>query len=295
LRAGGGRNRSDAFSADHRSGQIFARKKGFDRFVKRFPVLMYHAVSRVEGRLRPLGVSPELLSEQLSLLHQERYLLTGLTEALELVDRQPELKVIALTFDDAYVDFLESAVPVLATLKARATLYVPTAYVGSAASWLGPDASAMTQILDWHQLRECAESGSVEIGSHGHTHAQLDILQDDSLAAETSGSRALLEDELQVPVRSFCYPHGYHSRDVRAAVSAAGFESACEVGRRLRSDEHRLTISRLAVGPSDDPSKLLRNVVSGGPMLVPTVKRALQPAWRQVRRTGIARSRMAVA
>lgn len=249
----------------------------------RLPVLMYHAVQSVSGRLRNLGVPPRLLAAQLHRLRAEGYRLVGLTEALRMTHDSPRPRVVALTFDDAYADFLTAAVPVLTELEARATLYVPTGHVGGPASWLGSDGAALPRLLTWLELRECV-AARVEIGSHSITHPQLDTLPLLALEHEVRDSRRRLQEALGVSVESFCYPHGYHSALVRSVVRSAGYDNACEVGRRLRSERHRHAISRLAVGPAHTAERLSNEVRNGGPLVVPVVKRALQPAWRQVRR-----------
>ncbi|HEV7937422.1 MAG TPA: polysaccharide deacetylase family protein [Solirubrobacteraceae bacterium] len=251
--------------------------------MKLFPVLMYHSISRTSGPLRKLGVSPELLADQLGLLRSHGYELVGLTEALELTAIDPFRAVVALTFDDGYRDFLDAAVPALEAVGARATLYVPTRFIGGTADWLGTEAHSLPPLLSWSELRDCVDTGCVEIGSHSHTHSQLDTLPVRELHTEIVQSKMLLEDGLQVPVKSFCYPHGYHSRPVREAVRGAEYDNACEVGRRLRTAQHRWTVSRLAVEPQHAPKRVLSDVASGGPLVVPRAKRALQPAWRRVR------------
>jgi peptidoglycan/xylan/chitin deacetylase (PgdA/CDA1 family) len=251
--------------------------------VRLLPVLMYHSISVPRQRLRKLRVPPELLADQLAALRSRGYELTGLTEALELTARNPARAVVALTFDDGYRDFLDAAVPVLESAGARATLYVPTAYVGDAARWLRAAARSLPALLSWSELLDCVDAGCVEIGSHGHTHAQLDTLPGAELRTEIVDSKLILEDRLQVAVRSFCYPHGYHSREVRAAVRNAAYDNACEVGRRLRSARQRFCISRLAVDSRHPPARVLRDVARGGPVLGPRAKRALQPTWRHIR------------
>jgi peptidoglycan/xylan/chitin deacetylase (PgdA/CDA1 family) len=255
--------------------------------MKVFPVLMYHSISRASGPLRKLGVSPELLADQLGLLRSHGYELMGLTEALALTATDPSRAVVALTFDDGYRDFLDAAVPVLEAVGARATLYVPTMFIGRPASWLGAEANSLPSLLSWSELRECVGTGCVEIGSHSHTHSHLDTLSVGELPVEVVHSKTLLEDGLHVSVRSFCYPHGYHSAPVREAVRDAAYDNACEVGRRLRTAQHRWNISRLAVEPTHTPERVLSDVGSGGPVIVPSAKRALQPAWRRVRRHNV--------
>ena len=253
------------------------------------PVLMYHAVSRVEGRLRRLGVPATLLEEQLSALTDAGHALLGLTDAIAAASCGRR-DVVALTFDDGYEDFLRLAVPILHKLEAQATLYVPTRFIGRPAAWLGQRQTHVPQVMSRADLAACVASGRVEIGSHSHSHRPLDALASDELISEVDRSRGILEDLLDVRVSSFCYPHGYHSHDVRRVVREAGYDNACEVGRRLRPIAHRWSISRLAVEPSHTAPILCRQLRTGGPAAIPTIKRALQPAWRQVR---IARSRMA--
>lgn len=249
------------------------------------PVLMYHAVSDLRGtRFAQLGVPPHLLEEQLTALARAGYRLLGLTDALRARAEEPSAALVALTFDDAYDDFAEHAAPLLRRAGAGATLYVPTAHVGGRAGWLGPAAGDVPPLMTWSQLADVA-AGGVEVGSHSHTHPQLDLLGAAELEHEVLESRRLLQERLDVDAASFCYPHGYHAPAVRAAVVAAGYDNACEVGRRTRPVQgRRFSVSRLAVGPRTSPERLLHEVRSGGPLLEPLVKRALTRPWRSARR-----------
>lgn len=66
----------------------------------------------------------------------------------------------------------------------------------------------------------------MEIGGHTMTHPDLTSLDDDQLKWELETSKAQLEDYVQRPVRTFCYPFGYFNRRVRDAVRNAGYELA---------------------------------------------------------------------
>ena len=234
------------------------------------PVLMYHSVSTVDGRLRGLAVPPRRLREQLDALAAAGYALVGLTEAL----RRNGTQTVAVTFDDGYVDFLEG-LDVLREVGATATLYVNPGHVGTRMA-LGP-------LLSWDQIRDVAGAG-VEIGNHSLVHHPLDVLPEALLDKEIRESTARLADELGGPARSFAYPHGYHSARVRAAVARYGYDNACEVGRRLyRTGAGRFAVPRLQVTPDHDGAATVALVRTGGPPLVPAAKRAAQPAWRAVR------------
>jgi peptidoglycan/xylan/chitin deacetylase (PgdA/CDA1 family) len=253
---------------------------------------MYHSVSSVADRpLREFAVPPALLREQLTALREAGYTLLGLTDALDLIDRDCAEPVVALTFDDGYVDFLDRGVGVLAEVGAGATLYPSVGYLGGPADWLGPQASVLGPLLTWSQLREVAAAG-VEIGNHGLRHHPLDVLPGGQLETEIKDSHFQLADELGRPIRSFAYPHGYNSATVRAAVARHGYTNAAEVGRRLyRNGTDRFAVSRLQVTPGHRSEDVLRLVRGGGvgpmPGLVPGLKRASQPGWRLTRRVAL--------
>jgi peptidoglycan/xylan/chitin deacetylase (PgdA/CDA1 family) len=247
------------------------------------PALMYHAVSRVGGPLRDLAVPRERLAEQLGALAAAGYRLVGLSEALDLVAAGVP-RVLAVTFDDGYRDFLTDAVPVLAGAGATATLYASVGHLGGTAGWLGRWADDFGPLLDWAQLAEVAAAG-VEIGNHSLVHHPLDVLPAAQLRDEVVRSHDELEQRLGRRVRSFAYPHGYNGRPVRDVVEAAGHDNACEVGRRLhRPGERRFAVPRLQPTPDLTGADLVALVAGGGPQLVPRLKRLAQPGWRVARR-----------
>jgi peptidoglycan/xylan/chitin deacetylase (PgdA/CDA1 family) len=249
------------------------------------PVLMYHAIGTpMPESLADLTVPPALLAEQLAALTEAGYALLGLSEALDAHDEGR--LAVALTFDDAYVDFVTQAVGVLAGASASATLYAPTRDLGGTASWLGGGADGLP-LLGRRDLVDVAGAG-IEIGSHGAVHVPMDVLPPATAAAHLGESRAVLEDVVQQRVGSFCYPHGYHAPRLRRQVAAAGYDNACAIGHRVhRADEDRFAVSRLHVRADHDPTTLLDLVVGGPRGLLPLAKRAATPAWRVARRTAL--------
>ena len=249
------------------------------------PALMYHSVSAVGGPLRDLAVPPERLAEQLTALTAAGYRLVGLTAALDLLDQGSTEKLIAVTFDDGYRDFLTQAVPALTAAGAGATLYASVGHLGEHADWLGDSASAFGPMLTWEELLQVAAAG-VEIGNHSLIHHPLDVLPPAQLREEIVRSHEQLEQRLQFKVRSFAYPHGYHGRRVRDVVQEAGYDNATEVGRRLHSpDERRFAVPRLQPTPDHTGADLVALVAGGGSQLVPQLKQLAQPGWRLVRKT----------
>ncbi|MEV6343641.1 polysaccharide deacetylase family protein [Actinoplanes sp. NPDC051851] len=241
------------------------------------PVLMYHSVSAVDGPLRDLAVPPERLAEQLAALTDSGYELTGLTEALA---RRGEGRVVAVTFDDGYRDFLTRGLPIVK----NATLYASVGHLGGHAGWLGEWSAAFGPMLTWDELAEVAAAG-IEIGNHSLIHHPLDVLSPARLREEVRVGRDRLEQRLQVRVRSFAYPHGYHGRRVREVVAETGHENATEVGRRPHTPrDDRFAVPRFQPTPDHTGADLLALVEGRGSLLLPRLKHAAQPGWRLVRR-----------
>jgi peptidoglycan/xylan/chitin deacetylase (PgdA/CDA1 family) len=206
-------------------------------------------------------------------------------ELLDAVDQGlPVEDLVGLSFDDGFLDFYDVALPILSGFGVKATLYVPTSFIGKSASWVpGPDGQLRT--LSWSHLRDCAAAGT-EIGSHGVSHVPLDVLSPREAMTELVGSRQQLEDNLGLPVRSLAYPHGYASPRLARAVCEAGYDSACVIGHRpWRTDRPRTAISRILVRPGygsrrpsfDPPAAVL---IEGA------LKRLATPSWRLARRVG---------
>ncbi|WP_448642100.1 polysaccharide deacetylase family protein [Geodermatophilus sp. URMC 63] len=249
----------------------------------RMPVLMYHSVpATAPATPHEHAVPAAELEEQLTQLADDGWQLVGLTEALALRSADPAARVVAVTFDDGLLDFL-NAVEVLTRVGARATVYVPTGDVGLRLAADDPHGSR----LSWAELADAAAAG-VEIGSHSVNHRTMDVLPAADLRTELVDSRRAIEDALGLPVRSFCYPHGYSSRRVERMVAAAGYSNGCTVGRRIAtSSDGPYRVPRLHVRPGvtgDAFEELLR---VGEPGLTPRLKRVAAPAWRLARQAAV--------
>jgi peptidoglycan/xylan/chitin deacetylase (PgdA/CDA1 family) len=248
------------------------------------PTLMYHSVSAIGGPLRDLAVPPKRLAEQLGALTAAGYRLVGLSEALDLLAAGTDDRLVAVTFDDGYRNFLTEGIPALDRAGARATLYASVGHLGEQAGWLGRWSPDFGRMLTWDELAEAAAAG-VEIGNHSLIHHPLDVLPPGQLREEVVRSHDELEQRLGVKVRSFAYPHGYNGGRVRDVVEAAGHDNATEVGRRLHTPrERRFAVPRLQPTPDHTGEDLVTLVSSGGSTLIPQLKRMAQPGWRLVRR-----------
>lgn len=181
-------------------------------------ILTYHSISRRAG---PTSISPEVFREQMEALAESGVAVVGLGWIERWLDGHESAikRTVAITFDDAFQDFADSAHPTLREFGFNACVFVPTGLVGGDESWRGGD-SPPRKLMDWRTIGDLARDG-VEFGSHARTHRDLTILAPDALEEELSVSRRELEDATGGEIRWFAPPYGRSNNSVRAAVSGS--------------------------------------------------------------------------
>lgn len=261
----------------------------------RTPVLMYHSVAATAAAsFRTFVTDPAVFREHMAALVDAEYAATTVSDHVSGSRTEPGDRGVVLTFDDAFRDFHTTVLPVLVDLGLRATLYVPTSYVGGTSRWLQPDGEADRPMMSWTALAEAAASG-VEIGSHSRTHPQLDRMPRHRVRSEVRDSRSLLEDRLQQEVRSFAYPFGYHDGSVKRAVAEAGYLSACAVRDLPSTTDDPFAISRLTVTHDTDAAALLELMHRRSGLLDEVRSAARARVSRALRRVGATRRHAAAS
>jgi peptidoglycan/xylan/chitin deacetylase (PgdA/CDA1 family) len=185
--------------------------------------LMYHLVEAPPLRypLRGLYVEPSLLDAQLRELREDgAQFITLSTWAHE----RPAGRSVTVTFDDAFQNVLENALPVLQARGVTAITYVVTDEIGGANRW---DAGhgQMRPLMDRAALLDWLQAGQ-EIGSHGVSHCHLAQVSPTQARTEIFDSKKILEDLCGREIRHFCYPYGNWSPAIRDLVAEAGYETA---------------------------------------------------------------------
>lgn len=198
-------------------------------------VLAYHLVDA--GTSSVVDLSLHQFLTHLHLL--ERYDVVPLHE----VDPEGSARQVVLTFDDAYANFHDVVWPLLKRFGFPATLYVPVDFIdGGAAPIRDTDARPCT----WDQLQSMADEG-LDIGSHTMSHADLGTVDTAQLDHELRSSKALLEDRLGVPVRSFCYPRGLRSPAAERIVEDVYETATVGGGRRYTASTRPSRIERTSL------------------------------------------------
>jgi len=229
------------------------------------PILMYHSISRQPAG-RTAGyyetvTAPEKFRAQLECLKQMGYRGATLKDALARWNRgcgnSMPPRATALTFDDGYADFHENAWPILQECQFKATVFLPTAFIGEQ-----PRRFENRPCLNWRQIADLRRQG-IEFGSHTVSHPILVELTWPQIEEELSASKKCLEDQLGVPVDYFAYPYAFPQerpdfvQRFGEVLEQTGYQAAVttKIGLTWPQDDLR-ALKRLPVNNDDTPGFL---------------------------------------
>ncbi len=190
-------------------------------------ILTYHSIDPSGS---PISCHPDAFDRHVSWFSSGRVKVTTIDELMTL---PPSADAVAITFDDAFVNFRDLAAPKLLAHGIPVTVFVPTDHAGGTNAWRGtrePGIPALS-ILDWSALVRLQRNG-VALGAHSRTHPDLTRISSAQLENELRGSAEIIERETGTRPTSFAYPYGRFDGRAEALVSAV-YRFGCTVDFRL--------------------------------------------------------------
>jgi len=125
---------------------------------------------------------------------------------------------VALTFDDAFGNFAEKALPILEKHRFPATVFVVTGFCGKFNDWDRRGASIpRLPLLSWGDLASMPRR--ISVGAHTVTHRVLTGLSEPECEDEMRHSREEIEQRLGRSVPCLAYPYGISSAAVRRVAA----------------------------------------------------------------------------
>lgn len=209
---------------------------------RRGAVLAYHAIGECSDDRHNLFVAEDAFEKQMSYL-------AGRHEVVPLADLVTGRHVrrgVAITFDDAYESVFDTAVPILERHGFAATVFVPTAHIGSRNSW-DPPSDCPLDIAPAETLVAAAQRG-IAIESHGHMHIDMFSADVGEARSDLARSMEVLEALLGAPPRFLAYPFRTAPETVRGVAKELGFEAAFSIDC---PHEGRLAYERVQVTALD--------------------------------------------
>lgn len=203
-------------------------------------VLMYHAISQPPENPNKIFTSPERFEAHMSYLKQRNLRGVSMRELREAERMGNARRLVGLTFDDGYEDFLQNAVPVLEKFGFSATVFVVAGMLGEENYWeFRHDPRPQLKILGVDGVREVAARG-MEVGSHSMSHCKLSGLNPELLEEEVNRSRQVLGEALGEAIDGFSYPYGFIDGASAQAVRRARYAYACSVIWRVEHNAYDL-------------------------------------------------------
>jgi peptidoglycan/xylan/chitin deacetylase (PgdA/CDA1 family) len=240
-------------------------------------ILMYHAIARVAEDPNRICVSPRRFEAQMRYLKQRGLRGVSVRELLRAAGTERARKLVGLTFDDGYENFLYAAVPILERYGFSATLFAVGGMLGAENLW---DEGPRMKLLGAKGIREAAKLG-MEVASHGMSHIRLSGLPTAQLEEEMAESRRVLGEVLDEEVEGFCYPYGSLDRAAARAARQAGYFYACATWMRTESSIYDLP--RPPVWEMDGPV-ILRAKLSVFPVYFKVTSPPIQNAVEEMGR-----------
>jgi peptidoglycan/xylan/chitin deacetylase (PgdA/CDA1 family) len=250
----------------HRFQAARARRtlKGRDPWRGGLRIIAYHRVSADRDEL---AVRPSAFRAQMKAMLRSGAQPVHLENALHRLAERPSGRYACVTFDDAYHDVLDHAIPVLRQLRIPATIFVPSGIVDGTAKPYWYEKAPL--LLSWQELREIVEDDLFTIGAHTRTHPALPMLPEPAARDEIGGCKVDIEAQIGRAVDTFAYPAGiYGEREVRM-VREAGYRLAVTVDPGL-------------IGAGDRPQTLPRSFIDRSdnlPMFEAKLSGLLDAPW----------------
>lgn len=200
-------------------------------------VIYYHIVTAEQSRR---------FADQLDLIIRHATLIrAGDTTALDRTVRH-----VAVTFDDASLTVLTTALPELERRLIPFSVFAITGMLGQSVGW----EPAPERLMSAEELKAISENSLVEIGSHTVSHPLLPGIPEEAAYSELRESKVQLEQLLNKVVRLFCFPYGESNDRVVEMCRQVGYERVFTgLPKSAFSDPKEFVFGRTRVDPTDWP------------------------------------------
>ena len=203
-------------------------------------ILTYHSI---DSSGSPISLAEEAFRAHVRFLGSGRVSVVPLGSLPTLPD---DTDAVALTFDDGFLNFTSSALPLLSHLGLPATVFVVSDAVGTTNAWGGRPAAGIPTLplMSWSDLRSARDAG-FDMGAHTRTHPHLTTLSPAQIQDEMAGGAARIAAELGQRPNCFAYPYGAVNERVASLARGLFQLSVTTRLRALGRDDDRALLPRL--------------------------------------------------
>ncbi|MBD3300432.1 MAG: polysaccharide deacetylase family protein [Candidatus Moranbacteria bacterium] len=200
---------------------------------KYLPILMFHYIKDVPSDSPDqlgykLSFSPDKLEQFLVFFKENNIETLTFWDLKDIIENKKPFpkKAIILTFDDGYIDHYQNAFRILKKHNMKGVFFIVSNMADNDPNY-----------ATWEQIKEMSENGQ-EIASHTVSHLDLATLSDEKIKYELETSKKTIEDKIDKPVISLCYPAGkYNDRVIKVAKENYLFARTTEPGKYFSLSE----------------------------------------------------------
>lgn len=221
--------------------------------LKYIPILMYHNILERKNskEWNNYCLEPGKLARQLDYLLKKKYTTLDFADLEEIINggKTCPKNPIMLTFDDAYSDTLENAMPLLISRDMKGIFPVVTDYIGKASDW---EKYLPSYITVTREQVSNNKSPLISFESHTSKHTHLTLLTPKELNLDLVGSKDLIESITGVKVRAVFYPYGSYNDKVKNASAKAGYKFGLAIATTKKTvNEDLFEMRRVFIKSSD--------------------------------------------
>jgi peptidoglycan/xylan/chitin deacetylase (PgdA/CDA1 family) len=189
------------------------------------------------------SIDPFIFEEHIRYFHKNGF------NTLTSLNTKNDDRVITLSFDDGYIDCIETVQPILAKYNYTAIVYIIVgALLRSKDIYHVPNTAKFMTVSHVQYLL----SLGWRIGCHTNSHRRLIKLSKREKLIEIVDSKKQLEDIFSTPVDTFCYPGGWYDHESVNIIKESGYSSAVVTPRRCIDYINNYQINKLRIGINEE-------------------------------------------
>lgn len=204
--------------------------------VKGLPVLLYHKFSVSEKDT--LTVTAAEFENHLKFLREENYNSITAADLISYIDKKKSLpeNPVLITIDDGFTSIIELAYPLLNKYNMRATIFLPTKFIGDESRWENDP----KPILTVSQLASI-DKEVFELALHSHSHINFKNISTDEIKNDLINNISFLEQNKIQFTFALAYPFGGRPKEKAALglmkdlLSELKIKIAFRIGNRVNT------------------------------------------------------------
>lgn len=228
-------------------------------------ILQYHHVS--DTTPKSTSISPTQFEAHLQYLAEQHFNVVALSTIIEAIKNKHPLpnKTVAITFDDAYIDNLTHAKPLLDKYNYPFTIFVNPAIINRNSS----------RYLSWSQLKTLSDSGVI-IANHGYEHNSLARISNNTELSDwlnLQGQKIIKAEEIIAEKtgkswRYFAYPYGEYTPEIQQWINDNNFIAFGQQSGAVGHNTNLTSIPRFPASQPYDQLSGLRDKLNALPLHV---------------------------